>query len=80
MLPTKVKRALLLAVKTNSDVEIRDNGKLTKVHIVCEIQSCVTKCNLRTVFIKSWTPCMFQLYCNLMFTIMLVKLVELPTV
>ena len=59
MLPIKVKRAHLLAIKTNSDVEMTDNSKSTKVHMVnesqvrtfiindktFEIQSCVRACN-----------------------------------
>ena len=38
MLPIKVKGAHLLTVKTNSDVEMTDNGKSTKVHMVNESQ------------------------------------------
>ena len=34
MLPINVKGAHLLAIKTNSDVDMTDNGKLTKVHMV----------------------------------------------
>ena len=74
MLPIKVKGAHLLAIKTNSDVEMTDNGKSTKAHMVnesqvrtfiindktCEIQSCVRAYNLRTAFIRWWTSCMFQ--------------------
>ena len=49
MLPIKVKGAHLQAIKTNSDVEMTDNGKLTKVQVrtfiindkTCVIQSCV---------------------------------------
>ena len=53
----------LLATKTNSDVEMTDNCKSTKVRMVnewqvrtfiindkkCEVQSCVRACNLRTL-------------------------------
>ena len=74
MLPIKVKGVHLLAIKTNWNIEMTDNGKLTKVHMVnesqgrtfiindktCEIQSCVRACNLRTAFIRWWTSCMFQ--------------------
>ena len=40
MLPIKVKGAHLPAIKTNSDVEMTDNGngKSTKVHMVNESQ------------------------------------------
>ena len=38
MLPAKVKGAHLLAIKTNSDVEMTDNCKSTKVHMVNESQ------------------------------------------
>ena len=39
MLPVKVKGVHLLAIKTNSDVEMTYN-KLTKVHMVNESQVC----------------------------------------
>ena len=55
-----------MAIKTESDVEMTDNGKLTKVHMVnksqvrifiindktCEIQPCVRACTLRTALIR----------------------------
>ena len=45
MLPIKVKGAHSLAIKTNSDVEMIDNGKSTKIHMVNEL-------HVRTFFIK----------------------------
>ena len=38
MLPIKAKGADLLGIKTNSDVEMIDSGKSTKVHMVNESQ------------------------------------------
>ena len=91
MLPITAKGAHLLAMKTNSDVEMTDNGKPTKAHMVndsqartfiindktCETQSCVRACNLRTAFIRWWTSCMrFSNTVILMFTIMFVNLTE----
>ena len=76
MLPIKVKGADLLAIKSNSDVEMTDYGKSTKVHTfmvndskvhtfiindkTCEIQSCIRACSLRIAFTRLWTSCMFQ--------------------
>ena len=76
MLPIIVKGANLLAIKTNSDVEMTNNGKLTIVRMVnesqlsrtfiindktCEIQSCVRACSLsKYCFHNMWTSCMFH--------------------
>ena len=71
MLPIEVKGVNLLAIKTDSDVKMTDNGKCRMVNesqvrtFNCmtrrvRLISCARACNLRSDNIRWWTSCMFQ--------------------